>query len=555
MAKVLLEMKSITKTFPGVKALDNVNLKVEEGEIHALVGENGAGKSTLMNVLSGIYPIGTYEGDIIYNGEVCRFHNIKDSEKKGIVIIHQELALIPYMTIGENMFLGNEQGKKYNIDWNKTYAQADMYLEMVGLSDSSKTLIKDIGTGKQQLVEIAKALAKHAKLLILDEPTSSLNETDSRALLDLMKRLKQEGMTMIIISHKLNEVSYVADKITVIRDGSTIETLDAKTDDISETRIIKGMVGREITDRFPKRHDVPIGDVMMEVDNWTVYHPEFAERKVCNDVSINVRAGEVVGIYGLMGAGRTELAMSIFGRSYGIGISGDLKLRGKSVVLKSPKQAIEAGLAYVTEDRKGNGLVLSNSILRNTTLANLSGVSSGTFIDQDKEIEVAQEYVDKLKTKTPSVDQLVGNLSGGNQQKVLLAKWMFADPDVLILDEPTRGIDVGAKYEIYCIINDLAKAGKSVVMISSELPEVIGMSDRIYIMNQAKIVGEMKASDATQENIMEVIVKQGSETDAALVEDVEIKTDYKAEAEAGEEVSAAEEGGETAENTEEGSEV
>ena len=555
MAKVLLEMKSITKTFPGVKALDNVNLKVEEGEIHALVGENGAGKSTLMNVLSGIYPIGTYEGDIIYNGEVCRFHNIKDSEKKGIVIIHQELALIPYMTIGENMFLGNEQGKKYNIDWNKTYAQADMYLEMVGLSDSSKTLIKDIGTGKQQLVEIAKALAKHAKLLILDEPTSSLNETDSRALLDLMKRLKQEGMTMIIISHKLNEVSYVADKITVIRDGSTIETLDAKTDDISESRIIKGMVGREITDRFPKRHDVPIGDVMMEVDNWTVFHPEFAERKVCDDVSINVRAGEVVGIYGLMGAGRTELAMSIFGRSYGIGISGDLKLRGKSVVLKSPKQAIEAGLAYVTEDRKGNGLVLSNSILRNTTLANLSGVSNGIFIDQDKEIEVAQEYVDKLKTKTPSVDQLVGNLSGGNQQKVLLAKWMFANPDVLILDEPTRGIDVGAKYEIYCIINDLAKAGKSVVMISSELPEVIGMSDRIYIMNQAKIVGEMKASEATQENIMEVIVKQGSETDAALVEDVEIKTDYKTDAEAGEEVSAAEEGGETAENTEEGSEV
>ena len=555
MAKVLLEMRSITKTFPGVKALDNVNLKVEEGEIHALVGENGAGKSTLMNVLSGIYPIGTYEGDIIYNGEVCRFHNIKDSEKKGIVIIHQELALIPYMTIGENMFLGNEQGKKYNIDWNKTYAQADMYLEMVGLSDSSKTLIKDIGTGKQQLVEIAKALAKHAKLLILDEPTSSLNETDSRALLDLMKRLKKEGMTMIIISHKLNEVSYVADKITVIRDGSTIETLDAKTDDISESRIIKGMVGREITDRFPKRHDVPIGDVMMEVDNWTVFHPEFAERKVCDDVSINVRAGEVVGIYGLMGAGRTELAMSIFGRSYGIGISGDLKLRGKSVVLKSPKQAIEAGLAYVTEDRKGNGLVLSNSILRNTTLANLSGVSNGIFIDQDKEIEVAQEYVDKLKTKTPSVDQLVGNLSGGNQQKVLLAKWMFANPDVLILDEPTRGIDVGAKYEIYCIINDLAKAGKSVVMISSELPEVIGMSDRIYIMNQAKIVGEMKASEATQENIMEVIVKQGSETDAALVEDVEIKTDYKAEAEAGEEVSAAEEGGETAENTEEGSEV
>ena len=515
MAKVLLEMNSITKTFPGVKALDNVNLKVEEGEIHALVGENGAGKSTLMNVLSGIYPYGSYEGDIIYDGEVCNFHNIKDSEKKGIVIIHQELALIPYMTIGENMFLGNEQGSKWCIDWNKTYAEADKYLEMVGLSDSSKTLIKDIGTGKQQLVEIAKALAKHAKLLILDEPTSSLNETDSRALLDLMKKLKSEGMTMIIISHKLNEVSYVADKITVIRDGSTIETLDATTDDISETRIIKGMVGREITDRFPKRHDVEIGDVMMEVKNWTVYHPEFSERKVCDDVSINVKAGEVVGIYGLMGAGRTELAMSIFGRSYGIGISGTLLLKGRPVTLKSPKQAIEAGLAYVTEDRKGNGLVLSNSILRNTTLANLKGVSNGTFIDNDKEYAVAQEYVEKLRTKTPSVEQLVGNLSGGNQQKVLLAKWMFANPDVLILDEPTRGIDVGAKYEIYCIINDLAKAGKSVIMISSELPEVIGMSDRIYIMNQAKIVGEMKASDATQENIMSCIVGVGAESEGS----------------------------------------
>ena len=506
MAKVLLEMNSITKTFPGVKALDNVNLQVEEGEIHALVGENGAGKSTLMNVLSGIYPYGSYDGDIIYDGEVCKFNNIKDSEKKGIVIIHQELALIPYMTIGENMFLGNEQGSKWCIDWNKTYAEADKYLEMVGLTDSSKTLIKDIGTGKQQLVEIAKALAKHAKLLILDEPTSSLNETDSRALLDLMKKLKSEGMTMIIISHKLNEVSYVADKITVVRDGSTIETLDAATDDISETRIIKGMVGREITDRFPKRHDVEIGEVMMEVNDWTVYHPEFSERKVCDDISINVRAGEVVGIYGLMGAGRTELAMSIFGRSYGIGISGELKLKGKKVTLKSPKKAIEAGLAYVTEDRKGNGLVLSNSILRNTTLANLKGVSNGTFIDNDKEYAVAQEYVEKLRTKTPSVEQLVGNLSGGNQQKVLLAKWMFANPDVLILDEPTRGIDVGAKYEIYCIINDLAKAGKSVIMISSELPEVIGMSDRIYIMNQAKIVGEMKASEATQESIMACIV-------------------------------------------------
>ena len=509
MAKVLLEMKNITKTFPGVKALDNVNLKVEEGEIHALVGENGAGKSTLMNVLSGIYPYGTYEGDIIYNGEICKFHKIKDSEEKGIVIIHQELALVPYMSIGENMFLGNEQGKKNAIDWDKTYAEADKYLKMVGLSESSKTLIKEIGTGKQQLVEIAKALAKHAKLLILDEPTSSLNETDSKALLDLMLEFKKQGMTMIIITHKLNEVAYVADKITVIRDGSTIETMDKKTTEISEDRIIQGMVGREITDRVPKRHDVKIGDINMEVDNWTVYHPLYPERKVVDDVSINVRKGEVVGIYGLMGAGRTELAMSIFGQSYGTGITGTLKLNGKEVTLKNPQEAIKNKIAYVTEDRKGNGLVLSNPIKINTTLANLDSISKHKVIDKDKEYQVAEKYRQMLKTKCPSVEQNVGNLSGGNQQKVLLAKWMFTEPDVLILDEPTRGIEVGAKYVIYCIINDLVAAGKSVIMISSELPEVLGMSDRIYIMNAAKIVGELKAEEASQEIIMASILKSG----------------------------------------------
>ena len=509
MGKVLLEMKNITKTFPGVKALDNVNLQVEEGEIHALVGENGAGKSTLMNVLSGIYPYGSYEGDIVYDGEVCHFHKITDSEKKGIVIIHQELALVPQMSIGENMFLGNERGKKNAINWNETYGEADKYLKMVGLSESSRVLIKDIGTGKQQLVEIAKALAKHAKLLILDEPTSSLNETDSRALLDLMLEFKKQGMTMIIISHKLNEVVYVADKITVVRDGSTVETLDCHTEEISEPRIIKGMVGREFTDRFPKRSGVEIGEINMEVDNWTVYHPVYAERQVVKNVSMNVRKGEVVGIYGLMGAGRTELAMSIFGKSYGTGISGTLKLNGKPVTLKNPREAINAKLAYVTEDRKGNGLVLSNSIRVNTTLANMGDVCDRGIIDTDKEYQVATEYKDKLKTKTPSVDQSVGNLSGGNQQKVLLAKWMFTNPDILILDEPTRGIDVGAKYEIYCIINDLVAAGKSVVMISSELPEVIGMSDRIYIMNEGEFVGEMKASEATQENIMACILQSG----------------------------------------------
>jgi putative multiple sugar transport system ATP-binding protein len=510
LAKILLEMKNITKTFPGVKALDNVNLKVEEGEIHALVGENGAGKSTLMNVLSGVYGYGTYEGDIVYDGEVCKFHDIKNSEEKGIVIIHQELALIPYMSIGENMFLGNERGKKAAINWDETYGMAEKYMKQVGLSESARTLVKDIGVGKQQLVEIAKALAKNAKLLILDEPTSSLNESDSRALLDLLLSFKKEGMTCIIITHKLNEVSYVADKITVIRDGSTIETLVKGVDDLSEDRIIKGMVGREIADRFPKRKDSKIGDVNMEVKNWTVYHPLYTERKVVDHVSIKVHKGEVVGISGLMGAGRTELAKSVFGRSYGTNISGTLLLNGKEVHLKNAKDAIRHKLAYVTEDRKGDGLILGNPIKVNTTLANLEAISSHSVIDKDKEYAVAVEYKEKLKTKCPTVEQNVGNLSGGNQQKVLLAKWMFADPDVLILDEPTRGIDVGAKYEIYCIINDLVAAGKSVIMISSELPEILGMSDRIYVMNEGRIAGELKREEATQEKIMSCILKSSS---------------------------------------------
>ena len=508
MGNIILEMKNIIKEFPNVRALDNVNLQVEEGEIHALVGENGAGKSTLMNVLSGVYPYGTYEGDIVYNGEVCQFHKIKDSEEKGIVIIHQELALVPLMSIGENMFLGNEKGQTNKIDWNETYKEADKYLKMVGLTESSHVLIKDIGTGKQQLVEIAKALAKQAKLLILDEPTSSLNETDSRALLDLMLEFKKQGLTMIIITHKLNEVVYVSDKITVIRDGSTVETL-VNDGNVDEARIIKGMVGREITDRFPKRHDVAIGDVNLGVKDWSVEHPIYEGRKVVDNVNFNVKKGEVVGIYGLMGAGRTELSMSIFGQSYGANIKGKLIVKGKEVTLKSPKEAIKAGIAYVTESRKVNGLVLTNSIKVNTSLANMDAVSDKSIIDADKEYAVAVEYKDKLRTKTPTVEQNVGNLSGGNQQKVLLAKWMFADPDILILDEPTRGIDVGAKYEIYCIINDLVAAGKSVVMISSELPEVIGMSDRIYVMNEGKFITEMPASEATQENIMAEIIKSG----------------------------------------------
>lgn len=507
LANIILEMKNITKTFPGVKALDNVNLQVEKGEIHALVGENGAGKSTLMNVLSGIYPYGTYEGDIIYEGDICKFSQIRDSEEKGIVIIHQELALVPYMTIGENMFLGNEKTRGIAIDWQETYGQSAKFLETVGLKESPRTLIKDIGVGKQQLVEIAKALAKKAKLLILDEPTASLNESDSKALLDLLLQFKKEGMTSIIISHKLNEISYVADKITVIRDGSTIETLDKEKDDVNETRIIQGMVGRALTDRFPKRESNKIGPISLEVKNWNVYHPLYTERKVVDNVNIKIHKGEVVGISGLMGAGRTELSMSIFGKSYGTKISGETYIDGKEVKLNTVKDAIKHRIAYVTEDRKGNGLILSNPISVNTTLANLDAISKGEKIDKDMEYAVAVEYKNKLSTKCPSVMQNVGNLSGGNMQKVLLGKWMFTDADIMILDEPTRGIDVGAKYEIYCIINQLVSEGKSVIMISSELPEILGMCDRIYVMNEGKIVGDLESQEASQEKIMSLILQ------------------------------------------------
>lgn len=502
LASILLEMKNITKRFPGVKALDNVNLQIEEGEIHALVGENGAGKSTLMNVLSGIYPHGSYEGEILYQGEECKFNDIKDSEKKGIVIIHQELALVPYMTIGENMFLGNEQGSVLKINWDDTYHKAEELLKTVGLHESPRTLIKDIGVGKQQLVEIAKALAKNVKLLILDEPTASLNESDSKKLLDLLLKFKKEGLTSIIISHKLNEISYVSDKITVIRDGSTIETLNNKAEVISEERIIRGMVGRTLTDRFPKREAINIREINLEVRNWSAYHPLYSGRKVVDNVSLHVRKGEVVGIAGLMGAGRTELALSIFGKSYGVNISGTLLLNGNEIKLNSSRQAIENKLVYITEDRKGDGLVLSNSIRINTTLAKMDKVSKYSVINHHLEVVAADNYIDKLKTKCTSSEQVVGNLSGGNQQKVLISKWMFSDPDIMILDEPTRGIDVGAKYEIYCIINQLVREGKSILMISSELPELLGMCDRIYIMNEGKIVGEVSKEEASQELIM-----------------------------------------------------
>ena len=507
MTKKLLEMRSITKEFPGVKALDNVNITVNEGEIHAVVGENGAGKSTLMNVLSGVYPYGTYSGDVFFAGQLCRHQGIKDSERLGIVIIHQELALVPYLSIGENMFLGNEQQSRGRIDWHKTHQKAQEYMRIVGLEEDPHTLVKDISVGKQQLIEIAKALAKNVRLLILDEPTSSLNESDSKNVLDLLLRLQEQGVTSIIISHKLNEISYCADRITILRDGATVETLDNKAAEIPEARIVKGMVGREMTERFPTRSRAIKDEIAFEVKNFTVYHEQFTDRKVVDNVSLKLHKGEVVGIYGLIGAGRSELAMSIFGQAYGTKASGTVYKDGVPLELNSVPDAIKANIAYLTEDRKGSGLILSNSIVHNLTLPRMDFVSRRAKIDKDLERKTANHYRESLDIKTPSVEQLVENLSGGNQQKVLLGKWIFSQPDVLLLDEPTRGVDVGAKYEIYQIINELVEAGKSALFISSELTEILGMCDRIYVMNQGRIIGEFLAKEATQEIIMHCIMQ------------------------------------------------
>lgn len=510
MSEIILEMRNITKTFPGVKALDNVNLKVHGGEIHALVGENGAGKSTLMKVLSGIYPAGEYEGEIHFLGEKCGFKEISDSEDLGIVIIHQELALIPFLSIAENIFLGNEQAFRGVIDWDKTHMKAKQLMNTVGLHESPEVLVTNIGVGKQQLVEIAKALSKKVKLLILDEPTATLNEHDSEKLLQLLLQFKERGISSILISHKLNEVEQVADAITILRDGATIETLDCKNGDISEDHIIFGMVGRDMTHRYPER-DVTLGREILEIEQWTVHHPLHPDMKVVDNVSMSLREGEVLGIAGLMGSGRTELAMSLFGHSYGQNISGRVKKHGEQVDISTIERAIGNGLAYVTEDRKTFGLILDHNIKDNITLTNLKRVTSGLVIDRNQEVLHCQDFKDKLNIKCSSILQKTLNLSGGNQQKVVLSKWLFAEPDILILDEPTRGIDVGAKYEIYTIINRLAAEGKSIVVISSELPELLGICDRIYVMNEGRVVGEMSGADASQEKIMKCIMQQVEE--------------------------------------------
>ena len=501
---IILEMRSITKTFPGVKALENVNLKVRRGDIHAICGENGAGKSTLMKVLSGVYPYGSYEGETHYEGKECRFNGIHDSEKVGIVIIHQELALVPLLSIGENIFLGNEQAKNGVINWNTVRRRSSELLRKVGLREDPDTLVTNIGTGKQQLVEIAKALSKEVKLLILDEPTASLSEKDSDALLDLLLEFKAQGMTSIMISHKLNEIQRIADQITVIRDGQSIETMDKA--DITEDRIVTSMVGRSIENRYPSRTP-KIGETIFEVKNWSVYHPLHPERQVIKNINLNLRKGEVVGIAGLMGDGRTEFAMSVFGKTYGTNISGEVFLHGKRADTSTVGKAVASGLAYATEDRKVYGLNLIDHIKHNVTIANLPGVSRNGVIDDMAELKVANEYRKKTNIRSSSVYQIAGNLSGGNQQKVVLSKWLFANPDVLILDEPTRGIDVGAKYEIYTIINKLADEGKGILVISSEMPELLGICDRIYVLNEGRIVGELASHEASQEKIMRAIVR------------------------------------------------
>jgi putative multiple sugar transport system ATP-binding protein len=507
MSEPILEMRSITKTFPGVIALENVNLVVERGEIHAICGENGAGKSTLMKVLSGVYPHGSYTGDIHYAGEVQEFHSLRDSEAKGIVIIHQELALSPHLSIAENIFLRNEITTAGLINWNKTNQEAMKLMEQVGLKENPQTPIKEIGVGKQQLVEIAKALSKEVKLLILDEPTSALNDEDSTHLLNLLRVLKERGITSIIISHKLNEVESIADTTTIIRDGQVVESLRMKEDKVTQERIIRGMVGREMANRYPAR-DAKIGDEIFRVENWNAYHPLDKERKIVDEVSINVRAGEIVGLAGIMGAGRTEFARSLFGESYGTNISGKAFMKGKEIDVSTVDRAIKNGLAYATEDRKRFGLNLIEDIKRNITLASLKQFVRGLLVSSNEEYRRASEYRESMNIKAPSVLTVTGQLSGGNQQKVVLSKWINVEPDVLILDEPTRGIDVGAKYEIYLIIQRMAAEGRGIIVISSELDELMGICDRIYAISEGRITGEVPRDKADPEQLMKYMTME-----------------------------------------------
>jgi ABC-type sugar transport system ATPase subunit len=501
MSEYILEMQNIVKEFPGVRALDDVNLRVKKGEIHALVGENGAGKSTLMKVLSGVYPTGTYQGQILIDGQIQSFNGIKESEASGVAVIYQELALVKFMNVAENIFLGNEvKDERGVINWHKTYAKARDLLSEVHLDIPPTTKIINMGIGAQQLTEIAKALSKDTQILVLDEPTAALNESESANLLGIIRKLKEKGVTCIYISHKLEEVLEIADSVTVLRDGHTIETRDATKEKITEDQIISMMVGRTLTQRFP-RVEHKAGETIMKVSNWTVPHPDIPGKNIIDNVSFEIKKGEILGLAGLMGAGRTELAMSLFG-AFGTNITGEVLINDVKVHIANPEQAIQKGLGYVTEDRKSKGLVQGMNIIENSTLASHYRLSRGNIINKLEEILLTTKYVKQLHVKTTGLEQLVKNLSGGNQQKVILGKWLMTQPTVLILDEPTRGIDVGAKFEIYNIMNELVDQGVGIVMISSELPEVLGMSDRIIVMHEGKFTGELDSGEASQEKVM-----------------------------------------------------
>ncbi len=511
MEDAILRMEQITKVFPGVKALDQVSLSVARGEIHAICGENGAGKSTLIKVLSGVYPAGTYEGSVVIDGEKYEFSNTGDAEKQGIVCIHQELELIPDLSVGENVFLGKYPLKRGLIDWSEINARTGKLLEQVGLAADRESgersvkpddIIKKLGIGQKQLVEIAKALARNARILILDEPTAALTESEVDILLSILNELRQKGITCIYISHKLDEVMRIADSVTVIRDGHSIGS--SAIGEITKKDIITMMVGRELKNLFPYQ-DHKRGEVLMEIQDFSVQDPDNHERNLINNVNLKVYRGEILGISGLMGAGRTELFASVFG-AFPSKKEGKIIIENKEAVIKSPVDAINHGLALVSEDRKRYGLVLGMDIKENTTLASLGSISRLGIIDPNDEIYRTTELIEKLKTKTWGVEEKAKNLSGGNQQKVVLQKALLTKPKILILDEPTRGIDVGAKFEIYKIINQLVDDGVTIIMISSEMEEILGMSNRIVVICQGRVNGEFTAEEATQEKIINAAI-------------------------------------------------
>jgi len=494
----LLEMKNIVKEFPGVRALDGVTFDLEAGEFHALVGENGAGKSTLMKVLSGVYPFGTYSGDISVDGEVRQFANIRAAEKAGVAIIFQELSLVKELTVGENIFLGKEPARFGVINWSELYQKAGKLLKDLNLPINPRTQVGNLGIGQQQLVEIAKALSQDARILVLDEPTAALTESEVETLFGILEKLKARGVGMIYISHKLGEVFRMSDTITVLRDGKTVGTNDAK--DLTIEKVIALMVGREVGDIFPTTaHE--FGETALEVKNLNAFDTDVPDKKMVNDVSFSVRKGEVLGIAGLMGAGRSELLMAIFGAWNGA-VSGDVFVEGKKISVETPRDAIKNGIGFVTEDRKRFGLLLEQTLLDNLTLAGLKQISGNFVTHRSRETVAAKSAMSSLKVKANSPLTIANTLSGGNQQKVVLGKWLLTNPKVLFLDEPTRGIDVGAKQEIYAEINKLAKEGLAIVMVSSELPEVMGLSDRILVLHEGKLTGEFTETEATAEKVM-----------------------------------------------------